>query len=139
MSTNTKKDEQNTQFIGTAPYFVVRDVLKSVDYYHNILGFSNPPLWGDPPVFAMPSRDGFIFMLNQAKPETEIPTNRNKDGYWDAYIWVKNADALFAEFKEKGAMIDYELCIQREYGMKEFAVRDPDGYVIAFGQDIEGE
>lgn len=34
-------------------------------------------------------------------------------------------------------MIEYEPCIQGEYDMKEFAVRDPDGHVIAFGQHHE--
>ena len=34
-------------------------------------------------------------------------------------------------------MIEYESYIQDEYDMKEFAVRDPDGHVIAFGQHHE--
>jgi hypothetical protein len=40
--------------------------------------------------------------------------------------------------KAKGAMIEYAPCIQENYGMKEFAVRDPDGYILAFGQNWEG-
>ena len=125
------------QFIGSAPYFVVRDVLKSVEYYHKCLGFNEPTLWGEPPSFAMPARDGFIFMLKEADDGHAITTNRDQTGYWDAYVWINDADALFTEMKANGAIIEYEPTIRDEYGMKEFAVRDIDGYVIAFGQDTE--
>lgn len=78
-------------------------------------------------------------MLKQAPDGTTITPNRNQEGYWDAYIWIRDADALFAEFKDNGANIDYEPCIQHEDDMKEFAVADPDGYIIAFGQHYESE
>lgn len=129
--------ETATNFKTTAPYFVVRDLSKSIDYYHNALGFSKPALWGAPPSFAMPSREGCIFMLKQAEEGVAITPNRNQSGYWDAYVWVNDVDTLFAEFKKNKAIIDYEPCIQEEYDMKEFAVKDPDGYVIAFGQHHE--
>ena len=41
--------------------------------------------------------------------------------------------------KTNGAIIDYEPRIQHEYGMKEFAIQDLDGYIIAFGQGAEEE
>ena len=46
-------------------------------------------------------------------------------------------EAIYAELKERGATIDYELGV-KEYGVKEFGVQDLDGYDIAFGQDLEG-
>jgi catechol 2,3-dioxygenase-like lactoylglutathione lyase family enzyme len=131
MSDNTK------QFLGSAPFFLVTDLYKSVAYYCNCLGFNRPQLWGNPPDFAMPSRDGTIFMLKQAKKPEEVSPNAQKDTYWDAYIWIKDADALFAEYQKNGAAFDYDICIQHEYDMKEFAIKDPDGYVIAFGQHHE--
>ncbi len=126
------------QFRGTAPYFMVRDLQVSVDYYHRILGFDLPKLWGEPPSFAMPSRDGFTIMLKEAGADVRIVINRDQGGYWDAYIWINDADALFAEFKEKGAIVDYEPYIEREYDMKEFGIRDPDGHLLGFGQHYEG-
>lgn len=129
--------ENTKQFIGSAPYFLVTDLHKSVDYYCNCLGFDRPELWGNPPDFAMPSRDGYIFMLKQAKNPSEVSSNAQKNHYWDAYIWVNDADALFAEYQKNGAEIHYDICIQQDYDMKEFAIEDPDGYVIAFGQHHE--
>ena len=132
MSSNSER-----QFIGTAPYFVVKNLLNSLDYYANVLGFEYPKLWGEPPTFAMPYREGFIFMLKEAEPDADIIPNRRQSGYWDAYVWVTDADALFNQMQVNGAMIEYEPEIMHNYGMKEFAVRDPDGYVIAFGEDVE--
>ena len=85
----------------------------------------------------MPSREGFIFMLQQGPDGQSITPNRAQEGYWDAYVWIHDADALYAEYKERGAVIDYAPCIRAEYDMKEFAVVDPDGYVLAFGQHHE--
>ncbi len=130
-----KPETNDRQFKATAPHFVVRSLKESVEYYHRALGFSMPQLWGDPPEFAMPSREGFIFMLKQAAEGVDVVTSRDQSGVWDAYIWINDADSLFSKFKEDGAIIEYEPCIREEYDMKEFAVRDPDGHVIAFGQD----
>ena len=120
----TSQSENTSQFVGTAPYFVVRNLVKSIRYYHEALGFNVPKLWGDPPDFAMPVRDGFIFMLKQADQGMSITRNRDQSGFWDAYVWIRDADALFSEFKENGALIEYEPRIQEGYGMKEFAVLD---------------
>ena len=124
------------QFISTAPYFLVHDLLASVSYYHEKLGFDNPELWGDPPLFAMPSRDGFIIMLRQAAEDHEVVVNSAQGGAWDAYVWIKHADDLHAELVDRDATIEYGLTIQDEYNSKEFAIRDPDGHIIAFGQDL---
>ena len=86
----------------------------------------------------MPGRDGVIFMLSEAPAGFELKPNSSADAEgqsWSAYIWVNDAESLFKEFKSKGAHIAYEPLIKEEYGMKEFAVRDLDGHVIAFGQD----
>jgi catechol 2,3-dioxygenase-like lactoylglutathione lyase family enzyme len=129
------QSENQPQFIATAPYFVVQDLIRSVQYYHQVLGFDIPRLWGDPPEFAMPSRDGFIVMLKQADPGVSVTTNRDQSGFWDAYVWVSNVDALFAEYKDNGATVDYPPTIRDEYSMREFAILDPDGYVIAFAEN----
>ena len=56
-------------------------------------------------------------------------------GLWDMYFWVDDADALYKEFVERGAKIDYGLCDQ-PYGCREFGTQDIDGHDIGFGQVI---
>ena len=125
--------------IGSAPYFVVSDLAASLDYYCDVLGFTRPPLWGEPPTFAMPGRDGFIFMLKQVDNKDFIQPNRTRGGHWDAYFWVQDVKALYAEFEARGAEFAYGLTLQDEYNNIEFAVYDADGYFIAFGQVVEEE
>ena len=132
-------DDDGKQILGTAPYFMVKNLEASLKYYHEVLGFNLPKAWGDPPRFAMPSLDGFIFMLNEVVEGTDVIPIRQREGVWDAYIWITDADSTFSKFRDKGAEIVYEPCIQEEYDMKEFAIGDPDGHVIAFGQHYDAQ
>lgn len=125
--------------VGSAPYFFIRDLAASLDYYCDVLGFRRPHRWGEPPTFAMPDRDGFIFMLKQVEDRSTIVPNESRGGLWDAYVWVRHLRALYAEFEANGAEFAYGLTVQDEYDNIEFAIRDPDGYVIAFGQGVEDE
>lgn len=125
------------QFIGTAPMFFVRDVTKAADFYRDVLGFKYQEIWGHPPCFAMPHRDGFIFMLSQVDDPSRVLPNGADGKSWDAYVWVLDADALFEELKAKGAEIVHEPVDRPFYGNREFAIKDLDGYIIAFAHDIE--
>ncbi len=127
------------KLFGIAPYFFVRDVVKAAEYYRDALGFSYAQFWGVPPVFCMPRRDGVTIMLSQTQDTSIIRPNAKARGdeSWDAYVWVKDADALYAEVAPRGAIIAYEPVLQDEYGNREFAVRDLDEYLIAFGSDAK--
>lgn len=121
---------------GSAPFLRVADIHRAIDYYADVLGFSRPPLWGEPANFAMPQRDGFIVMLYQA--DAANPAQAKQGDTWDVYFWVDDAEGVFEEFKSRGATIEYGPCV-REYEIKEFAVRDIDGHILAFGQHWTGE
>ena len=51
---------------------------------------------------------------------------------------VRDAGALHAELRANGANVVYGPIVQKEYQMEEFAVRDREGYVLGFGQALEG-
>lgn len=127
------------QLLSIAPYFLVRDVVVAAEYYRDALGFSYTRFWGEPPCFCMPHRDGLIIMLSQTQDASIIRPNSKarREKSWDAYVWVKDADALYAEVKPRGAIIAYEPVLKEEYGNREFGVRDLDGYLLAFGSDAE--
>ena len=89
---------------------------------------------GEPPCFVIVCRDAVQLMLssngNGARP------NRMVDRHaWDAYVYVRDADALHAELDARGADI-VRSPTDRAYGCREFEVRDRDGHVICFGQDL---
>jgi hypothetical protein len=131
-------DAGDRQLRAIAPFFLVADVVRPAAWCCDGLGFTVEPLWGgDPPCFAVPHRDGMTVMLSQAKDKARIQPNGGEDGKsWDAYVWVRDADLLFAGFNAKGVDVVYPPVDRDCNGNREFAVRDPDGYVIAFAHGI---
>ena len=129
----------NSASWSVGPYFIVDDVIATAKYYRDRLGFDFDRFWGEPPCFCMPRRDGHMVMLSQVEdPKHIVPHHKVVDNMWNIYFWVDDVETIHAELKDRGATIDYDLCIQ-PHGCKEFGVQDLDGYDIAFGQDIEGE
>ncbi|WP_421724499.1 VOC family protein [Bauldia sp.] len=121
-----------------APILFVSDLPASVDYWRDKVGFTVGGIYGEPrPEFAILRRDRAFVMLSQAPDgHTIVPSWRIKDKTWNAYFWVDDAEAMFAELKERGARIDYELGRQ-PYDVLEFGIQDLDDQDIAFGQDLD--
>ncbi|MEX2165422.1 MAG: VOC family protein [Methyloceanibacter sp.] len=117
-----------------SPVLLVADVVKAAEYYERRLGFTVRVV-GEPPNFAIVRRDGSSIMLNQVETGAAIHPNAGYDGRYDVYVRVSNADVLFQEIKARGADIAFEPS-DEPYLMREFAVRDSDGHLLAFGHDI---
>lgn len=118
----------------SAPVLLVRDVVAAANHYRDALGFTYERFWGEPPDFVILKRDGLHLMLTLAPRGTAIvPHWQVKSGMWNVYFWVNDVDALFAEFQQRGAKIDYGLG-NKPYGVREFGVQDLDGYDLGFGQ-----
>jgi predicted enzyme related to lactoylglutathione lyase len=121
---------------GIAPYFIVDDVVATANYYRDKLGFEYERFWNDPPSFCMVERNGVVIMLGQLEASGVMRPNRTvdpEDGAWDAYIWIDDANALYAEFKAKGVRIVRDICDQ-VYGCRDFDIEDFNGYRLCFGQ-----
>jgi catechol 2,3-dioxygenase-like lactoylglutathione lyase family enzyme len=125
------------QLQAVAPVLLVRDVVAAADYFRDRLGFAYDRFWGAPLDFCMVERDGLTVMLSQAPATAEIrPHWRVVEQMWDAYFWVEDAEALYAEHQRRGARIEYGLSL-KPYGVREFGVQDLDEHDIAFGQLVE--
>jgi uncharacterized glyoxalase superfamily protein PhnB len=121
---------------GIAPFFLVADVVRAAEHYRDKLGFSIVGyFFEEPPVFAMVGRDDRIVMLSLMDAGRGGSNRRHKGDALDAYFWVDDVDGLYAEFRQNGADIVSPPQTQ-VYGMRELEVRDGDGYVLCFGQDI---
>jgi hypothetical protein len=117
------------------PHFVVPDVLASAEHYRDALGFKIMGYWLDPPVFAIVARDDVEIQFgksdNGALPSPNIV--RRESGL-DAYIWVNDLDALYAELQGRGAKI-LEAPLMRVYKCYELLVEDNFGYRLCFSMD----
>src|SRR5262245_30370802 len=104
----------------SAPILLVKDVLKSCAYWRDKLGFTDQGLYNEPPNFAMVKRDNFTVMLAQIDAgKTITPYWRIVEKMWNIYFWVDDAEAIYAEFLETGAIIDYTL-YTTPWGTREF-------------------
>jgi predicted enzyme related to lactoylglutathione lyase len=123
---------------GVAPYFIVDDIHASAEFYRDKLGFAFNQIWGDPPQFVIVRRDGANIMLKSIGSAGHNRSNHSvhPNACWDAYIRVKDADALYAELRSRGVKIVREI-ETTDYNCRDFDIEDNSGYIIGFGQDLE--
>jgi catechol 2,3-dioxygenase-like lactoylglutathione lyase family enzyme len=116
-----------------APLLVVTDVVRTAEYYRDVLGFTIGGYFGSPPVFTMVSRGPMWIPLGKSDTE-EVTRNLTvrKLGH-DGYIWMDSLDALVDELRARGANI-VEGPVTRIYGMREITVDDIDGHRLIFGE-----
>ena len=118
-----------------SPHFVVPDVVASAEHYRDFLGFKILSYFLDPPVFAVVARDDVVIHFgksdNGALPSPNV--TRRSIGL-DAYIWVNDLDARYAELQGRGAKI-IEPPSMRVYKCYELVVEDNFGFRLCFSMD----
>jgi len=119
-----------------SPCFLVEDVVKTAEYYRDVLGFHFDRYWGEPPCFVILLRDSVeISLSNPGGGFTPRPNRRDHpDAPWDAYIWVGVLGVMENELRSKGAKI-IRGPEDTFYQTREIEIEDCNGYVICFGQD----
>ena len=120
-----------------APFFIVRDVMPSIAFYKDRLGFEVMFIGPDEddPFFAMLKRDGVHLMVKAITPEVQPTPNPSRHPWarWDAYIYTPDPDALADEFTSRGVAFKEPLGINSDQ-LRGFEVVDADGYVLYFGR-----
>lgn len=118
-----------------APQFLIDDLDRSISYYTSKLGFEERISYGDS--YASVARDNAEIHLKVASKLPAERELRRSGEHIDAYIWVQDFTALFGTFQTNGASILYPPKTQ-PWGVTDFYVQDPDGYILCFGQDGPG-
>jgi len=129
------------RFESAVPQFTVPDVVRTAEYYRDVLGFEIAGYWDGerasmvtdpPPVFGIVRRDQVRVHFNRAdRPATGT---RRAEGGLDAYFHVTGVDALAAELRSRGAEI-IDGPEDRVYQQREVVVKDCNGLILAFGED----
>jgi len=124
-----------TRLTGSSAVLLVSDIARAVEFWRDRLGFECE-VYGEPAHFASASRDDASVLLALcADPAAIVPNWKLVDKTWNVYIRVDDADAIYAELRERGAPIDYSI-YDAPHGFREFGTQDPDGHDIAFGQPL---
>lgn len=115
------------QFSHAASIFPVPDPLEAAKYYEENLGFEIFFVWGDPAEYVVTNREDavgihFVKLLDDYRPSKK---------HVSLYIFVNDVDLLYQELKEKPVKIANPIGT-REWGMRDFDIIDPNGYIICF-------
>ena len=109
--------------------FHVSNLAKSLDFYSRVLGFAVDFTFGNPEFYAGLSWRGVHLHLSSAYPY------KNNTGHGNISISCDEADRLYEHLDSAGVEF-YSRISNRNYGMRDFAIKDPDGNQVTFGADI---
>jgi len=115
---------ERRQFIQGAPVLHVPDVQAAACYYRDVLGFG----WDF-------GNDGYSVVWGDNSAIHFVRDERLPAGV-HLFQWIRDVDACYREISARGAQVEAPPA-DRPYGIRELAVRDINGIVVIFGQDIE--
>jgi len=121
------------RFRGLSPMLRTADIQATIQFYESVLGFECTGFnedWG----WASLEREGITIMI--ASPNSH-ETWEKAVFTGSLYIRLENVAEFWQKVKEK-ARVCYPL-ETFEYGMKEFALYDNNGYLLQFGEEIAGK
>jgi uncharacterized glyoxalase superfamily protein PhnB len=132
-----RKKPETLRLRSVAPGFTVGDLDKSVAWYRDVLGFHPGDRWeSDGKLMGIEMVAGrVVFMLTQ--DDWKKGRDRVKgEGVRIYCTTVQDVDVLARRAKSQGAKLTQEPSDQ-PWGMRDFALNDPDGYKITVGIDLK--
>ena len=111
-----------------SPMLAVADMEKTLTFYEDVLGFVPTMKSVD---YSIVARDGqIIHFMKAASPDVM----KRLHGHVEIYIEVRGIQEIWA--KVKGFRLRYKIrdLFDREYGMTEFHIEDPNGILIFVGE-----
>ncbi|SIN69464.1 VOC family protein [Algoriphagus halophilus] len=119
------------RFYKCSPQLPVRNLRQTLDYYRDVLGFTEEWTFGD--------FDGGIrkddLRLIFSQDETFTNDINNKNHRLDLMWFVTNIEEIYADFKRLDVNIIDQLQ-EQPYGLKEFAFVDINGYCIRVAESV---
>jgi catechol 2,3-dioxygenase-like lactoylglutathione lyase family enzyme len=115
-----------------APQLLVDDLERAIAFYRDVLGFAFGPPWRG--FYAIGERDGFAVHLKCAPKTAEDRAHRRQHEHLDIYASVVGVAALYDACKTKGVTILKPLA-PTAWGTNDFYIEDPEGYILAFGEN----
>jgi catechol 2,3-dioxygenase-like lactoylglutathione lyase family enzyme len=108
------------------PSMAVGDVRAAAEYYVSRLGFTLGFNWGEPPSMAGVNLGEVQMFLQNGSPCV---------AGCSVYFRIEDADELFAFQRANGVEV-VEPVADRPWGVRDYTVRDLDGYRLVFGHPI---
>ena len=120
------------QPISSNVVFHVSDLEQAIKFYTQHLGFKVNFKFGDPLFYA-----GLRFGNVSIHISTSYPY-KNNTGHGNIYLIYDEVDTLYEKLLAQNVAF-YSHIANREYGMRDFAIKDPDGNQIGIGSASEAQ
>ena len=111
-----------------SPMLAVADMEETVLFYQNVLGFA-PTMQS--PNYSIVERDGQSIHFQKAASEEVMNCVR---GHTEIYIEVSGIHSLWEHVKGFRGRYKIRDLFDREYGMTEFHIGDPNGCLVFVGE-----
>ena len=111
-----------------SPMLAVADMEQTLAFYQDMLGFVPTMKSAE---YSIVARDGQIIHFMKAASEDVMKRLR---GHVEIYIEVRGIRGMWDQVKSFKIRYKIRDLFDREYGMTEFHIEDPNGYLIFVGE-----
>jgi catechol 2,3-dioxygenase-like lactoylglutathione lyase family enzyme len=139
-TTTQNKEEKKMQLQDVTPNLIVSNIDRSAAFYRDVLGFEQVRTVPDQPpfVFVWLKQGNVNLYLNVPQPAKPGAPDMSKAvaGTNSLYIHMTGLQSLADRVEKHG--VKFAIPLHKEfYGMNEFAVLDPDGYLLIFAEPAQ--
>lgn len=120
-----------TQFTALRPVFWTENLDETITFYMNVLGFTLMGRNDDWQWASLRKNDIYIMLSQPNEHENNLSIGFSGSFYFN----VNQVDDLWEDLKTK-AKVCYEM-ETFEWGMREFAIYDNNGYILQFGEPAD--
>ena len=107
----------------------VRDIEKSTSFYRDLLGFDLTFSWGNPVGYVV-LKGGDHVSVHLTQHSVDVTSDKE---HVSLYVFAHDVDALYEGLIANGVEI-HNAIGGRDYGMRDFDIKDPDGHILSFGK-----
>jgi uncharacterized glyoxalase superfamily protein PhnB len=118
------------------PMMEAADLRQTIEFYTELLGFKLGALYPDRenPCWAALYRDEVEIMFTERSAHSTVEKPLMTGSL---YFNPDNVDEVWEQLKDR-ATVEYPI-EDFDFGMREFAIRDCNGYLLQFGQEISSD
>jgi len=126
-------------FISLTPNLVVSDIERSTAFYRDVLGIPVHATVPDaaPFAFVWLQQGAVTIFLNDQRTVGDLDPHlaaRPLGGSFTMYLRVTGVNSLWERVSTRAKIA--EAINTKPYGMREFAIEDPDGYLITVAEEM---
>ena len=124
-------------FSRLTPILTTDDMDATIAFYRDVLDFEvTGKLPEENPTWCFLRRDDAAIMFTSPEEhdhDHEHHESSEENRLWTMYVYSDDVETLWEEFRDE-PNVAYPF--DTHYGMREFGIRDSDGYMLSFGKDI---